>query len=68
MVEALIFIGIAWLVLRTRTWNRGPYITDHIDFSVLGASVFDDGPLRIQAEPDNEDPNSNPDYIWYERS
>lgn len=71
MLEAALFIGIAWLILRTETWRQpwAPTLTTNINFRVLLGSLFDEGPLRLQDdEPVQEDANSNPHYIWYEQS
>lgn len=71
MVEAAIFFAIAFLIIRTKTWNRGPVLKDTFRLSTVIESMFDSGPLRChkdQDERDTEDPNSNPEYIWYEQS
>jgi len=67
-MEIAIFLIIAWLMTRTKTWNKGPKVSDYIKFHVLIASCLDAGPMRYGTETAQEDPNSNPDYIWYERS
>ncbi len=68
MIEVALFIGAAWLITKTKTWTKGPYVSDHINLATLFTSCFDAGPLRFKDEQDNDDPNSNPDYIWNETS
>ena len=69
MVKIAIFLGIAWLCTKTKTWNKGPRISDFVDFKAVLISCFDEGPLRFQDdEQDNDDPNSNPHYNWNENA
>lgn len=71
MLEAALFLVLAILITKTRTWNKGPRLRDTIQFKAVFMSMFDAGPLRLVDEEDEqgtEDPNSNPHYIWYEQS
>lgn len=68
MVEAALFLAVAWLMTRTKTWNRKPHLSDYVHLIDLVTSALDSGPLRFTDETVQEDPNSTPDYIWYERS
>ena len=68
MIEFAFFIAIAFVVVRTKTWTKGPHLSDYIQLEPLITSAFDEGPLRFKGdEQAHEDPNSNPHYIWYER-
>ena len=45
-----------------------PKLSDYVDWTVLFVTIFDNDPIRLKdPELAQEDPNSNPHYIWNEQ-
>lgn len=70
VAEFVFFIIVAWLITKTKIWNRAPKLRDHASLSTAIRSLSEESPVKYapgaDAKTETEDPNENPHYIWDE--
>ena len=72
-MELIALVFVCWLVTRWKPWSNGPKFRDSFSITRFVSSCLDEGPMKWKpthkqlADRGNEDPNSNPHYIWNEQ-